>query len=227
MSWGSQTQFALPPVLPPLCHGAFSVDPRTESDPGLSVCWGSFLPPMPAFVTYLIRAAEEENMRERSVEEGIWVEMSPFSAWLKEFFKSTDAELYKEIKSPENITILNNFFRKKPRHKDAHADWIIMSRKKGQNNVLTTCSNFYMQAIFEVISIVVCLFISTKAADRLPRDPKENCLRGRQKLSTSSCKHLFEEENKFPSREVDMPADELCFKYETQTLGGSLLQTHP
>lgn len=102
----------------------------------------------------------------------------------------------------------------------------MMSRKKGQNNVLATCSDFYMQAIFEVISITVCLFISTKAADRLPRDPKENCLRGRQKLSTSSCKDLFEEENKFPAREVDMPADEL-FKYETQTLGGSLLQTHP
>lgn len=78
-----------------------------------------------------------------------------------------------------------------------------------------------MQAIFEVISIVVCL----KAADRLSRDPKENCLRGRQKLSTSSCKDLFEEENKFSAREVDMPADEL-FKYETQTFGESLLQTH-
>lgn len=37
------------------------------------------------------------------------METSPFSAWLKEYFKSTDAELYKEIKSPENITILNNF----------------------------------------------------------------------------------------------------------------------
>lgn len=82
-----------------------------------------------------------------------------------------------------------------------------------------------MQTIFEVISIVVCLFISTKAADSLPRDPKENCLRGRQKLSTSSCKDLFEEENKFAAREVDMPTDEL-FKYETQTLGESLLQTH-
>lgn len=74
--------------------------------------------------------------------------------------------------------------------------------------------------------MVVCLFISTKAADRLPRDPKENCLRGRQKLSTSSCKDLFEEENKFPAKEVDVPTDEL-FKYETQTLGESLLQTHP
>jgi len=50
-----------------------------------------------------------------------------------------------------------------------------MSRKKkGQSSALTTCSKFYMQAMFEVISIVVFLFISTKAADRLPRDPKEN-----------------------------------------------------
>lgn len=65
-----------------------------------------------------------------------------------------------------------------------------------------------MQAIFEIISIVVCLLISTKAADRLSRDPKENCLGGRQKLSTSSCKDLFEKENKFPAREVDMLADE-------------------
>lgn len=85
---------------------------------------------------------------------------------------------------------------------------------------------FCMQAIFEVISIAVCLFISTKADDRLPRDPKQNCLRGRQKLSTSSCKDLFEEENKFPARAADVPADEL-FKYGTQALGGSLLQMRP
>lgn len=77
-----------------------------------------------------------------------------------------------------------------------------MSRKKGQIKFFATSSSFCMWAIFEAISIVVCLFISTKADNRLPRDPKENCLRGRQKLSTSSCKDLFEEENKFPAREL-------------------------
>ena len=38
-----------------------------------------------------------------------------------------------------------------------------MSRKKkGQSSALTTCSKFYMQAMFEVISIVVFLFISSE-----------------------------------------------------------------
>lgn len=72
-----------------------------------------------------------------------------------------------------------------------HSEYLC-PEKKGQNNALI---NFHMQAILEGIGIVVFLFISTKAADRLPRDPKENCLRGRQKLSMSRCKDLSVEEN--------------------------------
>lgn len=83
MSPRSQTLFTLPPVPPPLCHGAFSVDPRTESDPELSACEGPLLPPMTTCVTYLIGGAEEEK--------GRGVETFSFSAWLKEYFKSTDA----------------------------------------------------------------------------------------------------------------------------------------
>lgn len=65
-----------------------------------------------------------------------------------------------------------------------HSEHLCPEKKKGQSSALTTCSKFYMQAMFEVISIVVFLFISTKAADRLPRDPKEN-----SSEEDKSCQH--------------------------------------